>query len=176
MDYDSLHARHSLIATLAGGQLLAHGIPSEEQAARIVANLPLFERKYGIAYTEECPGSRQYQWAYPNTWPPVVYMTLTGLARYGYHDHAARIADKFIRVTGQLFEKTGQLWEKTDAETGAVAGGEYSAAPMMGWSAGVYLALSECIAEAKPMPSIAESPALLLSASLCQPVVPQFRP
>ena len=44
-------------------------------------------------------------------------------------------------MTRALFAKTGQLWEKTDAETGEVAGGEYDAAPMIGWTAGVYLEL-----------------------------------
>ncbi len=141
LDYDSANDCHSCVAALTGVQLLAHGIPRAEQAARIVANLPLFEREHGIAYTEECPGSRSYQWAYPNVWPPLVYMTVTGLARYGYQEDAKRIAEKFIRTTDRLFEKTGQLWEKTDAETGDVAGGEYDAAPMMGWTAGVYLDL-----------------------------------
>ena len=150
LDYDSAHDRHSSVAALAGVQLLAHGIPDAAQAARIAANLPLFEREHGIAYTEECPGSRRYQWAYPNVWPPLVCMTVTGLARYGYREDAMRIAEKFLQTTDRLFEKTGRLWEKTDAETGDVAGGEYDAAPMMGWTAGVYLALTEFIKAGDP--------------------------
>lgn len=142
LDYDSANARHSRVAALTGVQFLAHGIPSAEQAARIVAHLPLFEREHGVAYAEECPGSRNYQWAYPNVWPPLVYMTVAGLRRYGFHEDADRIAQKFLLTTERLFQKTGRLWEKTDAVTGGVAGNEYAAAPMMGWSAGVYLALS----------------------------------
>ena len=70
-------------------------------------------------------------------------MTVSGLRRYGYKDDARRIAGKFLSLADALFAKTGKLWEKTDAERGAVASGEYDAPPMIGWSAGVYLALSD---------------------------------
>ena len=143
MDYDGANDRHGPVAALTGLQPLAHGVATAEQARRIAANLSLFEREHGVAYTEECPGCRNFQWAYPNVWPPMVYMTVTGLDRYGYAEDARRIARKFVETSDRLFEKTGQLWEKTDAETGDVAGGEYDAAPMIGWSAGVYLELTK---------------------------------
>jgi hypothetical protein len=38
------------------------------------------------------------------------------------------------------FAQTGQLWEKIDTVGGGIAGGEYEAQPMLGWTAGVYLA------------------------------------
>ena len=57
------------------------------------------------------------------------------------HKDAQRIAAKYVATTERLFEETGQLWEKTDVLTGEVAWGEYDAAPMIGWSAGVYLDL-----------------------------------
>ncbi len=143
LDYDHVNDRHSLVAALTGVQLLAHGIPTHEQASRIVDNLPLFERKHGVAYTEKCPDCREFQWAYPTVWPPLVWMTIAGFDRYGYHNEARRIANKYLATATALFEKTGKLWEKTDAERGAVAAGEYDAPPMMGWSAGVYVACAE---------------------------------
>jgi alpha,alpha-trehalase len=139
LDYDHVNHRHSPVAALTGLQLLAHGIPTPEQAARIVANLPLFEREHGIAYTEECPGCRDYQWAFPAVWPPMVWMTVEGLDRYGYREDARRIAGKFIATTDWLFEKYGKIFEKTDAETGELSVADYVPPPMMGWSAGVYL-------------------------------------
>ncbi|MEI6560894.1 MAG: hypothetical protein WCO68_02295 [Verrucomicrobiota bacterium] len=39
--------------------------------------------------------------------------------------------------------KPASFGKKTDAVTGDVAGGEYEAAPMLGWSAGVFVALHE---------------------------------
>jgi alpha,alpha-trehalase len=64
---------------------------------------------------------------------------MTGLQRYGFDADARRLARKYVATADRLFARTGRLWEKTDAETGEVAGGEYEAAAMIGWSAGVYL-------------------------------------
>ncbi|MDX2111634.1 MAG: trehalase family glycosidase [Verrucomicrobiota bacterium] len=143
LDYDFVNEKPGKVPALTGVQVMANGVATKEQAARIVANLPLFERAHGVAYTSEVPGCRQYQWAFPNVWPPMVYMTVDGLRKYGYETDARRIASKYLETTRQLFAKTGQLWEKTDAEVVQVAGGEYKAAPMIGWTAGVYIALKE---------------------------------
>jgi len=61
----------------------------------------------------------------------------------GFTADARRIAEKYLATAKRLFEETGQLWEKTNALTVEVAGGEYKAAPMLGWSTGVYAALAE---------------------------------
>ncbi|MFP4381371.1 MAG: trehalase family glycosidase [Candidatus Sumerlaeia bacterium] len=144
-DYDFVNEKQSPVVAICGLQMLSAGIASPEQAARVRESLPLLERDHGIAVTEDRPECRNYQWAFPNVWPPMVYMAVDGLRRYGFDDDAKRIAQKYIDTTRRLFEKTGQLWEKTDAETGDIAGGEYDAAPMLGWSAGVYLALLEYV-------------------------------
>lgn len=109
----------------------------------MVQRLPELEAAHGIAVTHERAGCRNYQWAYPNAWPPLTWLAVEGLRRYGFLDDARRIATKHVATTERLFEQTDRLWEKTDATTGGVAGGEYDAAPMIGWSAGVYLALLE---------------------------------
>ena len=142
LDWDHVHERHSEVAALTGVQLLAHGIPTQAQARRIRDQLPLFEREHGIAYAEPSPDDAKYQWAFPNVWPPMVFMTVEGLIRYGFHEDARRIAEKYVRTTDRLFARTGRLWEKTDARTGATADEEYDAAAMMGWTAGVYVACS----------------------------------
>ncbi len=139
-DYDYVNHRQATVPAQTGYQTLFCGFASPAQAARLVENLPLFERDHGMAYTPEVPGCRDFQWAYPNVWPAMVWMIISGLRRYGYDEHARRHATKYLATATRLFEKTGQLWEKTDAETGEVAGGEYDAAPMMGWSAGVFVA------------------------------------
>jgi len=148
LDYDFVNQRPSDVPAQTGYQTLFCGLATPEQAARMVANLPLFERAYGMAYTPDVPGCRDYQWAFPNVWPPMVWIMVNGLRRYGYESEARRIAEKYVATAVRLFEKTGQLWEKTDAETGEVAGGEYAAAPMMGWSAGIFVALTDYLSEA----------------------------
>jgi alpha,alpha-trehalase len=145
LDYDFVNRRHSPVPAQTGFQTLYCGLATPAQAERMVASLPLFERAHGMAYTPEHEGCRTFQWAYPNVWPPMVSMLMEGLLRYGYRDDARRLAGKYVATTRALFERTGQLWEKTDAETGEVAGGEYAAAPMIGWSAGVYLQAREIL-------------------------------
>ena len=143
LDYDVVSDRAATVAAATTFQPLYAGLASPDQARRVAANLPLFEREFGLAVTEETAECRAYQWAYPNMWPPVVWVAVAGLARYGLHDDAARIATKYVAVCNRLFEETGQLWEKADVETGAIAGGEYDAQPMLGWSAGIYLACAD---------------------------------
>lgn len=141
LDYDMRDESHSPIASLAGIAMLAHGIPDTLQATKIVSNLGLFEREHGLAYTEPCKTFGDCQWSHPNVWPPMVYMTIQGLLRYNFQTEAERVAHTFLQTTNRLFHETGRLWEKTDSETGTVGAGEYPAAPMLGWVAGVYMAL-----------------------------------
>ena len=142
-DYDFVNGRQSEVYSLSGMQPMFFGIANTEQAEKMVKNLPLFERDYGIATTNKRPGCRDFQWAYPVVWPPLVYITAMSLDNYGFKNDARRIAQKFIDVNTRLFNKTGRLFEKTDAETGELSNAEYGSAPMMGWTAGVYAALAE---------------------------------
>jgi alpha,alpha-trehalase len=146
-DYDCVERKAGPVPAQTGYQTMSAGMASAEQARRMVASLPRFERAHGMAYTPETDDCRRYQWAYPNVWPPLAYMLVDGLRRYGYADDARRLARKYVETAARLFAKTGRLWEKTDAETGEVAGGEYDAAPMIGWSAGVFVALNEYLAQ-----------------------------
>jgi alpha,alpha-trehalase len=139
LDYDFVNGCHSAVPALTGFQTLDTGLATPAQASRMVAQLGLFERQHGIAYTPDVAGCRSFQWAFPNVWPPMVSILMTGLQRYGFLADAQRLARKYVATADRLFAKTGRLWEKTDAETGEVAGGEYEAAAMIGWSAGVYL-------------------------------------
>ncbi len=82
-----------------------------------------------------------FQWDYPNGWPPLFWTTISGLYRYGFEEDASRLTAKFQGLIVGHFEKTGHLWEKYDVVTGALARGEYEAQPMLGWTAGTFLAL-----------------------------------
>jgi len=142
LDYDFVNGVSSSIAALAGFVPLFTGVATPEQAAHQRDGLPLFEREFGIAVTEEYDSAIAHQWAFPKCWPPLVYMTVEGLRRYGFHDDAARIARKYLDTNARLFAATGKLWEKTNALTGEIDTTEYAAAPMLGWSAGVFVAFA----------------------------------
>jgi alpha,alpha-trehalase len=142
-DYDFKNKKQSEVYSLSGLQPLFMGLASQEQADKMVKNLHLFERDFGVATTNETIGCRAFQWAYPVVWPPLVYLTVMSLDKYGFKDDANRIAKKFIDVNTSLFKEHGMLFEKTDVETGDLSNTEYKSAPLMGWTAGVFVALAE---------------------------------
>lgn len=148
LDYDHTAGLRSRVASLGTFQPLYEGLATPEQAARVHANLALFEREHGLAVCEESSRDRTfYQWGFPNGWPPLTYVAVQGLRRYGYEADARRIARKYCAWVERDFARTGQLWEKFDVVTGGIAGGEYDAQPMLGWTAGVYLALQDAFPE-----------------------------
>lgn len=85
------------------------GIASKEQAAAVVNNLPLFERKGGLVSSTVQTGC---QWDSPYGWAPLHWIAYSGLMRYGYESEARRIADKFCRLIEQEFAGHGHFFEK----------------------------------------------------------------
>lgn len=142
-DYDFVQKRMNPVTALSTFSTLWAGLATPVQAARMRGQLDRFERTFGPAATEEGPTPSGQQWDFPNGWPPLFWITVAGLKHYGFTDDARRIASAFCALTLRHFERTGKLWEKFDVTTGAIAGGEYEAQPMMGWSAGVFLACLE---------------------------------
>lgn len=142
-DYDIRNQRHSPVLSLASMYPVAFGVAEPEQAAATLAHLPRFRHPYGLSV---CPQDRPvwpeaptFQWDYPNVWPPLQYIAVRALRATGRHDAARRLAETYLRTSVAAFRKTGALWEKYDARTGEPAGGEYEAARMLGWSAGVFV-------------------------------------
>lgn len=142
LDYDCRDEKRSKTASLATVFPLWAGIASRDQAQRVRDNLSLFERSHGLAVCEQLDDDRYYQWGFPNAWPPLTHAAMAAMEACGFDEDADRIAQTYVDVVCNLFDKTGRLWEKIDATTGEVAGGEYEAQPMLGWSAGAFIACS----------------------------------
>jgi len=143
MDFDYVNMRTSAVAGLSSFHPLWLGLATEREAGLTIASLPLFECDHGLAVCEKIDANVYYQWGYPNGWPPLTMTVTMALMRCGRNEDAKRIAGKYIDWALRYFERTGQLWEKFDAVTGTLAGGEYEAQPMMGWSAGVLVKMIE---------------------------------
>lgn len=141
MDYDFVNLKHSPLASLASFHPLCLGLATKEETEATCKNLSLFEGEWGLAVCEKTEDPTFYQWGYPNGWPPLTYTSAMALKKAGKLEDARRVAAKYINWAVMHFEKSGQLWEKFDSRTGEIAGGEYEAQPMLGWSAGVFLAL-----------------------------------
>lgn len=124
--------------SLAGFTPLWAGLATHEQANRMVEMLPKFETPYGLMiatkessivdvdisnvpeHFRDAVGDmmKQKQWDYPNIWPPLEYLTVLGLLRYGFIKEAKRIMEKSLHAHANLFRKYHTFQEKINGETG----------------------------------------------------------
>lgn len=122
-DYNFVKKSRGSVASLAAYYPMWAGLASEKQAARLVGSLKKFEKKGGLSTTDApqvgslVPGSVPTQWAYPNGWAPLHFMTVRGLQRYGYHEEAHRIATKWLKTNLDWFNKHGVFLEKYNVVT-----------------------------------------------------------
>ena len=89
------------------------GVADKSQAARIVANLRLFERPGGLLTSTKVTGS---QWDAPFGWAPTEMIAIQGLRRYGYNKEADRITANFLSMILKEFIQHNTIVEKYDVE------------------------------------------------------------
>jgi alpha,alpha-trehalase len=89
------------------------GVADKRQAARIVANLHLFERPGGLLTSTSVTGS---QWDAPFGWAPTEMIAIQGLRRYGYNKEADRITANFLSLILKEFIQHNTIVEKYDVE------------------------------------------------------------
>ncbi len=117
------------------------GIASPSQAQRMVGHLKLFDRSYGLTFTDKDypnphPQFKALEWAYPECWPPQQVIVALGLQRYKFLKEAQAVNRRYIDNVVTTWEKTGQTWERYNA----VAGGyvcpieRTAVARLHGWS------------------------------------------
>ncbi len=143
-DYDFAHKRTRPYPFLTTFYPLWAGIATPEQAERVRKALPKFERPGGLRTSTNRSGD---QWDAPFGWAPLEFIAVEGLRRYGYHDDANRIAEKFLSMVHQEFRRTGTILEKYDVERraadirGEVRYGYRSNEVGFGWTNGVFKVL-----------------------------------
>ena len=98
------------------------GIATREQAARVAANLHLFERAGGLQTSTNPSGS---QWDAPFGWAPVQLIAVEGLRRYGYRQEADRVSINFLSLVLKDFIAHNTIVEKYDvaARTSSLGAG-----------------------------------------------------
>ncbi|MBA2279179.1 alpha,alpha-trehalase [Candidatus Saccharibacteria bacterium] len=131
------------IWSLAGFYPMWAGMVTPEQAKKMVFNLDKFERRGGLTATTRplidysvLFGSLKAQWAYPNGWAPLHYIVIEGLKRYGYHEHAKRIATEWVATNLKWFDKNGVFLEKYNVVNNkkSPVEGLYPSQTGFGWS------------------------------------------
>lgn len=128
--------------TLAGVAPLFFGLATQFQATQVAANLERhFLKPGGFVTTTIVTGQ---QWDAPNGWPPLEWMAIEGLRRYGGVTLANKARDQWLSLNRKTYAATGRMNEKYDVVdmNRRAGGGEYATQDGFGWTNGVALALS----------------------------------
>ena len=127
--------------TLAAAAPLYFHVATDEQGKRVAARLERdFLKPGGFVTTGFASGQ---QWDAPNGWPPLEWLTIEGVRRYGRADLADKAASRWLALLQRTYHETGRMMEKYDVVTTnrKAGGGEYPTQDGFGWTNGVALAL-----------------------------------
>jgi alpha,alpha-trehalase len=139
--YDYSYADDTLSTVKSCASFMPYfvGLTQEKRGAENL--LKALELPFGMSASEPHDGVN-YQWGYKNGWACLQLIVVEGLHNCGLQKDAQRIAKKYTSLVEETFQQTGALWEKYNVMEGNKnAVGEYGTPEMLGWTAGVYLAL-----------------------------------
>ncbi len=122
-EYDYVREKRLPCYSLNAFWPLWEGIASESQARRVVDHLELFNRPYGLTFTDKNypsphPEYKNNEWSYPEAWPPQQIVVAQALQRYGFDQQAREVSRRYIANVVDTWEKTGHLWERYNAVDG----------------------------------------------------------
>jgi alpha,alpha-trehalase len=136
--------------TLAAAAPLYFGLATPEQGRAVAARLERdFLKPGGFSTTNIASGQ---QWDAPNGWPPLQWLSIQGVRRYGRADLADLARDRWLALNRRTYRVTGKMTEKYDVVdmSRQAGGGEYPNQDGFGWSNGVALALAAQVRRATP--------------------------
>lgn len=128
--------------TLAAAAPMYFGLATAEQGRSVASRLERdFLKSGGFVTTLIVSGQ---QWDAPNGWPPLQWLAIEGVRRYGRSDLAQRARERWLALNRRTYASTGKMTEKYDVvdPNRRAGGGEYPTQDGFGWSNGVALALS----------------------------------
>ena len=128
--------------TLAASSPLYFGLATPEQGRAVAVRLERdFLKPGGFVTTLIASGQ---QWDAPNGWPPLQWLTMEGVRRYGRVELADSARARWLAINRRTYETTGKMTEKYDVVdlTRRAGGGEYPTQDGFGWTNGVGLALA----------------------------------
>ncbi|OLE71690.1 MAG: hypothetical protein AUG74_06195, partial [Bacteroidetes bacterium 13_1_20CM_4_60_6] len=98
--------------SLAAAAPLYFGIATDAQGKRVAARLERdFLKPGGFVTTNFASGQ---QWDGPNGWPPLEWLTIEGVRRYGRGDLADKAAGRWLALLDRTYRATGRMMEKYD--------------------------------------------------------------
>ena len=127
---------------------LIAGVPSPDQARRMVETLRDPSRFWGEwvlpTIPRDDPAFADQQYWRGSIWPPMNYLVLHGLRRYGFHDLAADLARKGAAMFLADRRRTGMCRENFDSRTGRGCGQRFQS-----WGPLFALGALECVDPAR---------------------------
>lgn len=141
-DYNYVTGKLSETISCASFQPYFVGLTSNGKGVETL--LKALETPYGLVATDYKDG--HFQWGYPNGWAPLHLIAAFGLKQAGAKEDGMRIAKKYCETVERCFVSSGHLFEKYNMTTGGSDTlDEYELPHMLGWSAGVFLALLDLL-------------------------------
>ena len=128
--------------TLAAAAPLYFGLADPAQGRAVAARLERdFLRAGGFVTTAI---ASDQQWDAPNGWPPLQWLAMEGVRRYGRGDLADTARARWLALNRRVYAATGKMTEKYDVvdPSRPAGGGEYPTQDGFGWTNGVALALA----------------------------------
>jgi alpha,alpha-trehalase len=128
--------------TMAAAAPLYFGVATPDQGRAVASRLEReFLRPGGFITTLIASGQ---QWDAPNGWPPLQWLGIEGVRRYGRADLADDARDRWLALNRRTYQSTHKMTEKYDVAdlNRPAGGGEYPTQDGFGWTNGVALALS----------------------------------
>ena len=129
--------------TMAAAAPLFFGLATAEQGRAVASRLERdFLRPGGFVTTLIRSGQ---QWDAPNGWPPLQWIGMEGVRRYGRGDLADLARDRWLTINRRTYAAVGKMTEKYDVLdlSRPAGGGEYPTQDGFGWTNGVALALAK---------------------------------
>lgn len=149
-DYDFAHQRLRQYPFLTTFYPLWAGVASQDQANRVIRNLPMFERAGGLQTSTHQSGD---QWDAPFGWAPLQWIAVQALRRYGHDTDANRISRRFLKLVLREYERHGTIAEKYDVvhqrtEIGSgIIFGYHTNEAGFGWTNSVFTSLLDGLPE-----------------------------
>ena len=133
----------NLITTAAGMFPLYAGAATPSQAISAARWMETHLLRAGGLLTTDITSGQQ--WDSPNGWAPLQWIAVQGLRRYGLHDLAETLRQRWLATCDAVFAASGKFVEKYNVldPLAASGGGEYALQDGFGWSNGVYLDLAD---------------------------------
>ena len=140
--------------TLAAAAPLYFELATPEQGRAVAARLQRdFLKPGGFVTTQFASGQ---QWDAPNGWPPLQWLAIQGVSRFGRGDLADDARNRWLALNRRTYRVTGKMTEKYDVTdlNRRAGGGEYPTQDGFGWTNGVALGLAaQERARAMPAPA-----------------------